>query len=436
MNRLTGIEYYDNSVHQSDEDISIDYFQDGYGNMSSKSDVGDFTYGETMDYNSTSYTSGPHALTSIDNLEGYLPKDQEITYTQFNKVFADTRDANAAYTKYFFGDYEEKHMGGEVTKYYFIHSPVGLCAIYAVDSESSDSILWHVFTDHLGSPSVLIDADSAENKLEYSFTSWGIPRDPTDWSQSATTSLLADRGFTGHEHLTEFGLINMNGRVYDPVIGRFLSPDPYVQMPGIRSGYNRYSYCLNNPLVYTDPSGEIVATIFTFTFDLLRTALLNGGLDPTSKEARQNAWREFDPSAPRSNTNMAWQTEKHLLGKAIRNPGEFIWTLPQNLFGYTWATINLSVNNVERISEFEGTMGYSAKTGHHERGAAMGSFIFGYDLITNYRDHRFVHEYGHYLQSKRWGWFWLPIIGFPSLTSAITTDSYTHGDMWYERNAN
>jgi hypothetical protein len=66
----------------------------------------------------------------------------------------------------------------------------------------------------------------------------------------------------------------------------------------------------------------------------------------------------------------------------------------------------------------------------------MGSFIFGYDLITNYRDHRFVHEYGHYLQSKGWGWFWLPIIGFPSLTSAITTDSYTHGDMWYERNAN
>ena len=48
----------------------------------------------------------------------------------------------------------------------------------------------------------------------------------------------------------------MNGRLYDPVLGRFLSPDNYVQLPDFSQSFNRYSYCLNNPLKYTDPSGE------------------------------------------------------------------------------------------------------------------------------------------------------------------------------------
>ena len=63
------------------------------------------------------------------------------------------------------------------------------------------------------------------------------------------------RGYTGHEHLPEVGLINMNGRMYDPLLGRMLSPDAYVQAPGYTQSYNRYSYCWNNPLKYTDPTG-------------------------------------------------------------------------------------------------------------------------------------------------------------------------------------
>jgi RHS repeat-associated protein len=59
-----------------------------------------------------------------------------------------------------------------------------------------------------------------------------------------------------HEHLDDFALINMNGRVYDPQIARFLSPDPQLQAPGYWLNYNRYGYALNNPLIYTDPSGE------------------------------------------------------------------------------------------------------------------------------------------------------------------------------------
>ena len=62
-------------------------------------------------------------------------------------------------------------------------------------------------------------------------------------------------GFTGHEQLDLFKLVNMNGRMYDPVIGRFMSPDPVLQFPNFTQGLNPYSYVLNNPLRYTDPSG-------------------------------------------------------------------------------------------------------------------------------------------------------------------------------------
>ncbi|MBL8339733.1 MAG: RHS repeat-associated core domain-containing protein [Rhodoferax sp.] len=67
-----------------------------------------------------------------------------------------------------------------------------------------------------------------------------------------------DRGFTGHEHLDELGLVHMNGRVYEPGWGRFLSPDPVNAMPEDLQSYNTYSYVINGPLRYTDPSGHCI----------------------------------------------------------------------------------------------------------------------------------------------------------------------------------
>jgi len=94
---------------------------------------------------------------------------------------------------------------------------------------------------------------------EYSFDAWGRRRDKDDWSYTLTSepALFADRGFTAHEFLADFNLYNMNGRLYDPVVGRFLSPDPYIADPSFSQSYNRYAYALNNPLKYNDPSGEI-----------------------------------------------------------------------------------------------------------------------------------------------------------------------------------
>ena len=69
--------------------------------------------------------------------------------------------------------------------------------------------------------------------------------------------LLLGRGYTGHEYLPWFGLVNVNARLYDPAIGRFLSPDPYVQIPDFTQNFNRYAYAFNNPMKFVDPDGEI-----------------------------------------------------------------------------------------------------------------------------------------------------------------------------------
>jgi len=96
---------------------------------------------------------------------------------------------------------------------------------------------------------------------------WGNRRNPTTGVKYTTTptGLLFARGFTGHEHVDMLGLIKMNGRFYDPALGLFTSPDNNIQAPDFTQNFNRYTYCLNNPLMYTDPDGDsflAIALIF------------------------------------------------------------------------------------------------------------------------------------------------------------------------------
>ena len=115
----------------------------------------------------------------------------------------------------------------------------------------------YVHHDHLGS----IQAYSDENgslTQELSYDAWGRRRNPDNWTVYDTATdaqAWQERGFGGHEHIDEFEMVNMDGRMYDPVVGRFLSPDPYVQMPDFTQSLNRYAYCVNNPLSLIDPSG-------------------------------------------------------------------------------------------------------------------------------------------------------------------------------------
>jgi RHS repeat-associated protein len=84
-----------------------------------------------------------------------------------------------------------------------------------------------------------------------------ISQDFTPFGQSSLAGVAAGIpfGFTGHEHDPEVGLINMRGRMYDPVVGRFLTADPFTSEPLSTQGMNRYSYVGNDPLNFVDPSG-------------------------------------------------------------------------------------------------------------------------------------------------------------------------------------
>jgi RHS repeat-associated protein len=133
----------------------------------------------------------------------------------------------------------------------------------------------------------------------------GRRRNATIWTYSnVPQSFLFDQGYTGHEHLDQFGLINMNGRIYDPQLGRFLSPDPFVTSPENPQNYNRYSYVLNNPLKYTDPSGysritNIINTLWSY--DHGGTWTLGGGFHKF--ESHDEA---FEASIDYVNTTNSW----------------------------------------------------------------------------------------------------------------------------------
>lgn len=116
------------------------------------------------------------------------------------------------------------------------------------------------FEEKLGSIDVLADADG--NVVQrMSFDDWGERRAEANWAPMSLAQIIAfntdvtRKGYTGHEQVDQANLIHMGGRVYDPHIGRFLSADPLIQAPHLSQSYNRYSYVLNNPMNYVDPSG-------------------------------------------------------------------------------------------------------------------------------------------------------------------------------------
>ncbi|MDY0102375.1 MAG: RHS repeat-associated core domain-containing protein, partial [Lentimicrobium sp.] len=176
----------------------------------------------------------------------------------------------------------------------YITSPEGLTAIEITTNPGEREWYW-VFTDHLGSITALV-RNSDGQEFEMSYDAWGNRRDPATWETytSNMPSFITDRGFTGHEHLDEFTLINMNGRMYDPQTARFLSRDPIIADPGNPAGYNPYAYVLNNPLKYTDPSGyepfTIAAYVIAAAIIYSNAARANGNLATGSYEWDFTKW--------------------------------------------------------------------------------------------------------------------------------------------------
>jgi RHS repeat-associated protein len=171
-------------------------------------------------------------------------------------------------------------------KYHYIYTPDGFVAI--MKQIGTTKTMQYVAKDHLGSVMALYDTTRTLIE-EFSYDAWGRRRNPTNWTYtSVPTATNTRHGFTGHEHLDKYALINMNGRVYDPVTGRFLSPDPVLQDPANAQNYNKYSYVLNNPLKYTDPSGNVITGGVTLNF-----APDVKGVSRRMSMASERAWQEM-----------------------------------------------------------------------------------------------------------------------------------------------
>lgn len=264
------------------------------GNILSKTDAGSFTY----DVSGQPYTLSEIATPASSVLSTLL----DITYTVqsrptsiTNGTYTATFNYNDAYDRIFEqlkqgatvqstknslggGRYEVETTGGvEKQRLYLDGSPYS-ATIVLEKVGSSLAEPYYLHRDYLGSVTQISDKNG-NLAAEYSYDAWGRMRNITNWQVYAPTSqpaLMFGRGFTGHEHLNQLGLINMNARLYDPVLGRFLAADPFISAPNFTLDYNRYMYARNNPLMYVDPSGESLKSMWNDFTNWLRRIAPNG----------------------------------------------------------------------------------------------------------------------------------------------------------------
>jgi RHS repeat-associated protein len=245
------------------------------GNISTKSDAGEL-------YNYPDATK-PYTLSKVTNANTDLTSTLKVDYTVLSRptsITNETGTLSAAFTyndaydraymqqkvngiesmsKTYFagGKYEIETVGGiEKQRLYLDGSPY--TASILLEKAGTGSLqTYYLHRDYLGSITQITD-NSANLAAEYSYDAWGRMRDITNWQVYGATAQptpMFGRGYTGHEHLNQFGLINMNARLYDPILARFLAPDPFVGS-GMTNDFNRYIYGRNNPMMYTDPSGK------------------------------------------------------------------------------------------------------------------------------------------------------------------------------------
>ena len=246
------------------------------------------------------------------------------------------------------------------------------------------------------------------------------------WQWAGRSMYVGGHGYTGHEHLSGWGLVNMNARLYDPALGRFLSPDPLIQDPESTQNFNRYSYCLNNPLKYTDESGEF------FVVDSFIIGLLGRGLERAKQMAINDAKIWLGLFNVDKNDNLL-QAAWHLLSR-------FTWELRQTLLGFTAAQFVNTYRLFGGVDSVEYLHGATVlRRGKNGLGAiTLSSFIIGPKEMNSLdSDKWFQHEFGHVLQSQEFGLFWLGTFGAPSLWSAINdNDGDKHSYYYTEQDAN
>jgi len=257
---------YDNLnrlIKATDEKGESLFSYDPLGRMLSKTRAGQTVF-DNADYSGPM----PHAIKSAQTQQGVFPEDRmQIEYTDFGKVASITQGANHISYRYGY-DHQRiqstEDVNGIILEKAYVNScefiipsegspiirtflscPTGVFAV--AETRDDSTRLHYVHKDHLGSWTLISDSEG-NIEQENRFDAWGYCENNDE--------LLFGRGFTGHEHIKGMNLINMNGRLYDPLTSSMISPDPYVQMPDFSQNFNRYAYCLNNPLTYVDPDGN------------------------------------------------------------------------------------------------------------------------------------------------------------------------------------
>lgn len=242
---------------------------DTKGNITDHTAVGSFAYENP---------AKPYMVTAVTPYGTAIPlRDQNITYNGMQRpatisengyvaAFAYdqigqrvkmqlTHNGQTQLTRYYIGGQYELDAETGTERLYLGGDAYSAASVYV--KEAGTWKIYYICRDYQGSITHVVNADGSL-KQELSYDPWGRLRNPATqqvYAVGSEPALFLARGYTGHEQLSEFGLINMNARLYDAALGRFLSPDPYVQSPGNSQNFNRYSYCLNNPLAFTDPSG-------------------------------------------------------------------------------------------------------------------------------------------------------------------------------------
>lgn len=258
---------------------------DDKGRITNNSSIGDYNY------SGTSYQVANIDLNNQGDLYYQQNDLQQIKYNAFKKPYEINEEgkekigfqynAFMGRSHMFYGGTENdilqrnnrKHYAadGSMEISYDTNTDTTLFVTYIGGDAYSTPIIWrseqqsfsanedyfYLHRDYLGSIILITDADGNAKEKRH-FDAWGNIVKLTDGNDVALDKLtFLDRGYTGHEHLHGVKLVHMNGRLYDPKLKRFLSPDNYIQNTSNTQNFNRYSYVLNNPLMYVDPSGEM-----------------------------------------------------------------------------------------------------------------------------------------------------------------------------------
>ncbi len=425
---------------------------DSKGNILSKSDIGaEYVYG---------ISNKPYAVSDINvECNAVLPTCiQSVSYSSFmrpaeivsdgakasfiyddlynrKKMTVSDVSGNEEYVGYYISDNYESYIyagkgkssnkdpKSELYRLYIGGDAYSAPAVY-VSANGHDWDLFYICRDYLGSITHITDS-TGNLKYEYSYDAWGRMRDPETqdvYAAGMEPELFLGRGYCGHEHLQEFGLINMNARLYDSMLGRFLSPDPYVQEPDMSQNFNRYTYALNNPLKYNDPDGEFfLFTIFNAFTDLVWNVFSRGvNFSHYNWNRTVNSWK-IDMGMFRGN-----------IGQILN---KWTWGLLNSMVGNLVSEGYNTVGYVDNVTSLDGMLALSGATSG-ERAFTIGHYSFGPNgYEADWRDHLFVHEYGHYIQSQQWGYFYIPVIAVPSLISAVHFFPGEHRYKWFEVNA-